>query len=98
DIPHEHVVEFNRGKGGALDGCNFNGVRAGMRRRQEFGFPSPVGTGSSARGITGDANFNHLSWLGPAPESVRLSALEDHVVAKNGAEERQREGIASCNY
>ena len=76
-----------------LDGSragDLDGVWTSQRGRLNLNLPTTVSSRGADRGLAGDAHADFLAWSGPAPDGVRLAALENHVIAEHRAHERQR--------
>jgi len=77
---------------GLLPAGNLNGVRTARWGRLNPRLPLAVGCGGRGGGVLCDFHFHRVSWLGPAPNGIRLFPLEDHVVAEDRADKGERRG------
>jgi hypothetical protein len=72
-----------------LDGLragDVHGVGSASRRRLDLHLPAVVGSSNAGCAMTADLDTNRLAGVSPAPDRVRLAALQDHVVTKNWAD------------
>src|ERR1039457_7384101 len=86
---------------------DLHGIGSTGRRRLNLHLPPAIGAGGASCGTFADLNSDGIARVGPAPDGVGLAALQDHVVAKYGADERKwlgnrsrccltRRGVRAC--
>ena len=83
-VADQDIVQFS-----ALMAGDLHGIGSTGRRRLNLHLPPAIGAGSAGCGVFADLNLDGITRIGPAPDGVGLAALQDHVVAKDGADERK---------
>ena len=86
-IAHHDVFQLHR-----LAPSDLHRVRSARLGRIDLHLPSPIATRRSRGRVTANLHTDGVARLRPAPDRIRFAALQDHVVAKDGAYKRQLPG------